>query len=99
MNLPEGQQGILIQRVEIDSPADQAGLRGSDKLLTINGQTIRVGGDVITAIDGQNITMVDELRAYLIQAQPGQIITLSVLRRGEQVELKLTLKERPQQIP
>ena len=99
MNLPEGQQGILIQRVEVGSPADQAGLRGSDKSVTINGQSIRIGGDVITAIDGQDITTVDALRSYLSQAVPGQIATLSILRDGKQVDLPLALTVKPGQTP
>ncbi len=99
MNLPESQQGILVQQVENGSPADQAGLRGSSKPVTINGQSIQVGGDVITAIDGQDITTVDDLHAFLMQAQPGQIITLSILRGGKKVDLQLTLAQRPGQLP
>jgi len=99
MNLPEDQQGILVQRVEVGSPADQAGLRGSDKPVTINGLSIRVGGDVITAIDSQNITTVNELQDFLMKAVPGQIITLSILRDGKQVDLPLVLTQNPGQTP
>ena len=99
MNLPEDQQGILVQRVEVGSPADQAGLRGSDKPVTINGLSIRVGGDVITAIDSQNITTVNELQVFLMKAVPGQIITLSILRDGKQVDLPLVLTQKPGQTP
>ena len=38
-----------------DSPAAKAGLKGSSTNVTIEGQTAKVGGDVITAIDGQKV--------------------------------------------
>jgi S1-C subfamily serine protease len=96
MNLPESQRGILIEQVEAGGPADKAGLKASSRTENINGQSVPVGGDVIIAIDDQNITTVDELQAFLWQAQPGQNITLTVLRDGKRVEVPLTLAERPQ---
>lgn len=95
MNLPADQQGVLVAQVEVDGPADQAGLRGSFKPVTINGQRLLVGGDVIVAVDGQPVSRMEELQALIGQAEPGQEVTLTVLRDGQQLDLPVTLAQRP----
>ncbi|NPV74850.1 MAG: PDZ domain-containing protein [Anaerolineae bacterium] len=99
MGLPEDQQGILIMQVESGSPADQAGLRGSYKPAEINGKQALIGGDIITAVDGKEITSVQDLRDQIRQKEAGDEITLTVLRDGEMLEVSVTLAERPAQKP
>jgi len=96
MNLPDGQTGILVEQITLGSPADQAGLQGSYKPATISGQQISVGGDVIVAINGQSVSQMEELRAFIQNAQPGQEVTLTVLRNGEQLDIPLTLGASPE---
>lgn len=92
MNLPATQQGVLVEQVEIGSPADNAGLNGSYMSAQFNnGQRLQVGGDVITAIDGQPVTGMADLQAYLQQAESGQEVTLTVLRNGQEVKVPVTL--------
>jgi S1-C subfamily serine protease len=93
MNLPDNQSGVLIEQIEAGSPADQAGLRGSFKPVLINGQRILVGGDIITAIDGKSVTSLGDLRAALQDAQPGQKVTLTILRDGQTQDMSVTLAE------
>ena len=95
MNLPSDQQGILVEQVQRGSPADQAGLRGSYKPLVINGQRLLVGGDIIVVMDDQPVTRVEDLLALLEQAQPSQKVTLTLLRDGKQIQMLVTLGERP----
>jgi serine protease Do len=99
MDLAPDQEGVLVEQVTQNSPADQAELRGSYKALDINGQRLQVGGDIITAMDDQPITQMEDLRAFLQQAQPGQKVTLTLLRDGEEVKVGVTLGERPTFIP
>lgn len=99
MNLPGNQSGILVGQVEVDSPADQAGLRGSYKPVTINGQQVLVGGDVIIAVDGQPIAQIEDLQAFLNQARPGQQATFTILRDGKQMDIPITLSEHPAATP
>jgi serine protease Do len=99
MNMPSGQQGILVERVEQGSPADQAGLQGSFHPLTIGNQIILVGGDVITAVDGQPVTQLPDLAAVLEQAQPGQELTMEVIRNGQSTQVSVTLGTLPIQTP
>ncbi|MCC6147748.1 MAG: trypsin-like peptidase domain-containing protein [Anaerolineaceae bacterium] len=99
MGLPKGQKGVLIGQVETGSPADQAGLLGSYKPVEINGSQILVGGDVLTRVDGVVINSVPELREQLAQKQAGDEVTLTVIREGRQIEVSVTLAERPAPAP
>ncbi len=95
MDLPKDQVGVLVEQVANGSPADQAGLRGSDRAATVDGQPVMIGGDVIIAIDGKAIESMDDLGPLLQTYKAGDQITLTILRNGEQIELTLTLGERP----
>lgn len=97
MNLPADSQGALIIDVAQGSPADQAGLQGSQEVLSMAGQEYPYGGDVITAIEGEPITEIDDLITYLIEnTRPGDQVTLGLLRPGgEQENLSVTLGARP----
>jgi S1-C subfamily serine protease len=99
MNLDTDQQGVLIGQIEQGGPADQAGLRGSYKPVTIDGRQVSVGGDIITALDGKAVNQIADLQALVQQAEPGQQVTLTILRDGKQVEVSVTLAERPASIP
>ena len=87
--LPDGTQGVLVQEVQPGSLAHSAGLRGGDRTVTLNGQQVKIGGDVITAVNGQAIASTEELRAALGQLLPDQNLTLTILRAGEQMEITL----------
>ena len=89
MKLPDGQQGVLVEKVEPGSLADSAGLQGGDRAVTLNGQQVGVGGDVITAVNGQPIASIEELKAALGQLPSDQDLTLTILRGGEPMELTL----------
>jgi 2-alkenal reductase len=95
MNLQTDQAGVLVEQVQQGSPAEKAGLQASDKPVTINGQSVLVGGDIITAVNGQAIASVEELRSILQQSKAGQQVELSILRNGQQTTVNATLAERP----
>jgi S1-C subfamily serine protease len=50
-----------------------------------------IGGDVITAINGQPVTSVQDLQAGLQKAGFGSTVTLDVLRDGQQQKLSVKL--------
>ena len=96
MNLDKNQQGALIYEVNANSPADKAGLVGSSKTAQIDGQDVKIGGDVITAADGITINDFEDLVAFLARyATVGQTINLTVLRDGKSLEIPVTLEARP----
>jgi S1-C subfamily serine protease len=95
MDLQADQQGVLVQQVENNSPASQAGLRGGSQPFEINGESVLLGGDVIIAIDGKSIASIAELKAALADMQPGESVRLTILRDGDQQVLDVTLGQRP----
>ncbi|MFC2044668.1 S1C family serine protease [Chloroflexota bacterium] len=96
MNLPTNQRGALIEAITTGSPADKAGLQASQKQVTINGQQIPVGGDVIVAYNGQVVKSSDDLVTFLARSGSiGQTVSLTVLRSGKQVQVQIALGVRP----
>jgi serine protease Do len=91
MGLDAGQTGVLIGGIAAGSPADRAGLRGSDTAVMIGGQIVLIGGDIITAVEGTAVASVEELRAQLQEAGADGSVTLTLLRDGEQIEQSVEL--------
>jgi S1-C subfamily serine protease len=98
MNLTDDTQGALIISVAQNSPAAQAGLRGSQDVLTIAGQEVPYGGDIITAIQEEPIADMDDLITYLVEkTRPGDQVSLSLIRSGGEAEnVTVTLGTRPE---
>jgi serine protease Do len=98
MNLPSDTRGALIELVSPGGPAANANLQGSNTTVTINGVQGTVGGDIITAIDGQTINNMSDMIAYLaIHTQVGQTVALTILRDGKTQNVQVTLGSRPSQ--
>jgi S1-C subfamily serine protease len=97
MRLPEDTRGVLVINVTQDGPADEVELQGSDKTLTVEGEEFQLGGDVITAIDGQPVESMDELITYLVEeTRPGDEVTLDLIRPdGTEETETITLQTRP----
>ncbi|MCL7398634.1 MAG: trypsin-like peptidase domain-containing protein [Thaumarchaeota archaeon] len=89
-------KGVLITDVAPGSPADRAGLRGGDRVVRIGGQTIKIGGDIIIAINGIPIKTIEEILTYLEEkTSPGDVVVFSVLRGTEILQIRVVLGERP----
>ena len=88
-------EGALVGKVTGGSPAEQAGLRGGDEEIEIEGQPFTAGGDVIVGADGEDITGMDDLIAIINSKAPGDEISLEVLRDGDTETLDVELAERP----
>jgi serine protease Do/serine protease DegQ len=69
-------KGTLITDVEEDSPAEKAGLKR---------------GDVITQLNGKSIDDSDDLRVKVAEIEPGTEIAVTVVRNGEEKEIKVLL--------
>lgn len=78
-NIPEG---IYVEEVEKDSPADKAGLKKSD---------------IITKIAGQEVKSVNELNKIKYTYNIGDTVTLTVYREGAETEIDIKLAETPEQ--
>ncbi len=95
-----GQRGVLVVEVTAGSPAVDAGLRGCDRTILVDGQSYPVGGDVIVSIDGEMVRKFEDLISHLARyTVVGQRVTLEVLRDGRIVEVELKLDARPRTSP
>jgi serine protease DegQ len=74
-------RGVLVQSVVEGSAAAEAGVRA---------------GDVIVAIDGEELEQVENLFAALRRKSPGDNVTLEIVRDGERMEVEATLTDRPE---
>jgi len=87
--------GFLIEAVEPGSPAEQAGLQGGMFELTIEGQPILLGGDIITQVNGTVLSDPRALATLLSGLEVGSRLTMTVVRDGKPSAMQLTLIERP----
>ena len=91
-NLSGNFQGVFIESLVKDSPADRAGMKGT--LTDQYGK--RHGGDIITGADGKKIIFIDDLVSYIEDnKKPGDQITITVHRDSSDLDLKMTLGEKP----
>ena len=74
-------QGVTVQSVTEGSPAEEAGIEK---------------GDIITAVNGEKITSSSGLTSWVTKSKAGDVLTLSIIRDGENIELKVTLGVRQQ---
>jgi 2-alkenal reductase len=88
-------QGILLQRVATEGPADQAGLRGNDRRVEFEGMRLPTGGDIVVAINGVETRDTDDLDVLLAEYSVGQTVTLDVFRGEEMMRVDVMLEERP----
>jgi serine protease Do len=93
LNLKAEQQGVLVVTVVAGGPAEKAGLQAAT--VDANGNPT-AAGDIITAINGKSITRFEDLVSYLSSStQPGQVVTLNVLRNGQDTTVRVTLGTQP----
>ncbi len=90
----EADHGLLVVRVTPGSPAAKADIRGGSREVLLQGQPFVVGGDVITAIDGHSIASSEELAAQIVQREPGETVTVDLLRDGRPLSVEVTLAAR-----
>ncbi len=98
MQLDAKQRGTQVIRVMDGGAADLANIRQSEREITVQGESIPVDGDVIVAINGSKVNGIADLITYLVKnVSAGEDATLTILRAGKQMEVKVTLQPRPTQ--
>jgi S1-C subfamily serine protease len=94
LNLPV-EQGVIVQQVVKNGPADKAGLEAGDTSATINGQEVRLGGDIITEANGKPVKSMEELVEVIQDSKPGDKLELKILRGGDEKTADVTLGTQP----
>ena len=83
-----GVAGVMVEKVQPNSPAADAGLRGARRM---PGRIIP--GDIIQKVNGQPVTTTAQLNAQLEDFKAGDIITLTIWRDGKTLEIQVKLGE------
>lgn len=83
LGITSEQSGVLVVDVVANGPAARAGLQGS-------GQA-DASDDIIIAIDGHQITAIEQLQQYLDTKKVGDRVTLSVTRNGQHISVSVIL--------
>jgi|GEM_PF-1075775 len=98
LGIPTNLKGLLVQ--DVSAGAAQAGIQPGSQVVVIGGTQIRVGGDIIVAIDGRPVATGGELRGYVENNKhPGDTVTLTILRGGQRQDVSVRLSIRPSDQP
>ena len=89
------ERGAMIAEVVKGGPAEKAGLKGGNEKIQVGNMIAMVGGDIVVKVDQHDVKTNDELIRYIREKKPGDTILLKVFRKGDFVDVKVTLGERP----
>jgi S1-C subfamily serine protease len=93
LNLPTD-KGVLVQAVT--DQAKKAGIKGGDTQVSIGGNDLVLGGDVITKIDGRAVATMQDVIKAVDAHKPGDQVTVDVLRGSSHKSIVVDLTNRPQ---
>ncbi len=89
-------RGLLLVELYPDTPLEEADIRGAQQEAIIGNQRVYIGGDILTAIDGQAIGSLSKLQVMLeTNYKVGDSVTATIIREGETLEKPVTLAEEP----
>jgi S1-C subfamily serine protease len=85
--------GVLIQKVIQGGAAERAGLHGGNQQAYLGNTPIMLGGDLIVAIDGQEVADPESINALMDKHQAGDTIAVTIYRGRREMTIKLILGE------
>ena len=94
----DAEAGALVTEVVPNSPADDAGLQAGNDEIRFQGLAVPAGGDVITAVNGEAITDNADLPRIVSRLNPGDVVTLDIVRDDDTEQIEITLGERPTEV-
>jgi S1-C subfamily serine protease len=92
LELPN-QGGLLVQRVESGSAAQEAGLRGASRTVIVGNYRLGIGGDLIVSVDGKEVESQDVLARVMTRKRIGDTLQLEIIRNGKRQKLTVKLGE------
>ncbi len=83
--------GLLIERALPGGAAERAGLRGGTQRMYQGNTPVMLGGDLIVAADGQDVTTPQDLSAVMNRHRAGDTIAITIFRGKRRMEVKVQL--------
>jgi S1-C subfamily serine protease len=83
--------GVLVERTLPGGPADRAGIRGGKQKAYLGNTPIYIGGDLIVAIDGDQVTNDQDIAEIMDGHQAGQTVTVTIYRGQKRMDIKVVL--------
>jgi len=90
--------GLLIIRVVPGGAAERAGLKGGTERAYLGNTPIMLGGDLIIAIDGQDVQDQQELSRVMNNHRAGDSVRVTIYRGKRRMDVEVTLGEARQQV-
>jgi S1-C subfamily serine protease len=87
--------GLLVMVVEPGGPAKKGGVLGGKTDVVVGGESYRLGGDVIVAVDGSPVSAFEQLREAVARKKPGDKLKLDIVRGGSEKTVTVTLGQAP----
>ena len=87
--------GYMIETIEPGSPAEKLGLRGGTFPIVVGNNEFLVGGDVISEVNGEEMTDMDTVYRIARSLNVGDTIEIKYYRDGEILSAEVQLPERP----
>ena len=78
-----------------NSAADRAGLRPGRRVVIVGGESWRLGGDIIVAVDGEDVRTPERLQQILSRHRPGDKLEIDVWRGDKKTAVRVTLGRTP----
>jgi len=93
LNLPVS-EGLLIQQVEFNSPAQKAGLKAGEQAVAFRQFKIYIGGDIITHLNGEKVTNPLEFEKAIRKMDIGDKVILDIMRGNKKMKIEIVLESR-----
>ena len=90
--------GVLIIQVVPGSSAERAGLKGGNERAYIGNVPVLLGGDLIVAIDGQEVVDQQDLSHVMNNHRAGDTVTVTIYRGKKKMDVKVVLGEAREQV-
>jgi S1-C subfamily serine protease len=93
---PDMEEGVLV--LQVFGGAQEAGIQPGTMSLQTGGEASLSLGDIVLAVDGRPVATPGQILAYIENnKRPGDSVTVTLVRNGQQMDVPVTLGERPQQ--
>jgi S1-C subfamily serine protease len=92
-------EGAVVAEVVKGGPAAKAGIKGGGREIRFQATLVRVGGDVVTKVNGRRVTRENDFSELITRFQPGDRVALELYRGDERRTATVTLGERPDKVP